>query len=59
MKQEFKWILHLELQVPTNDKDRCYDYAKSAMEAAQNRFFDSLNSDDDIGFWKILDEELK
>ena len=64
MKQEFKWILTIELEVDeevvgTDDEDRLYDEAMNAMDYAQSKFFDALNSNDNIEFWKVLDEELK
>lgn len=64
MRQEFKWILTIELEVDedavgTDDSDRLYDEATYAIERAQDRFFDALNSNDNLAGWKVLDEELK
>ena len=64
MKQEFKWILTIELEVSedevgTNDPERLYEEAVYAFERAQDRFFDTLNSSDNIESWEVLGEELK
>ena len=64
MKVEYKWILTIELEVDedavgTNDEDRLYDEANYAIGRAQDRFFDTLNSNDNIASWEVLDEELK
>lgn len=64
MKQEFKWILTVELDVDedeagTDDKEHLSDLADSAFSYAQDKFFDALNSSDDIAGWGVLDEELK
>lgn len=64
MKQEFKWILTIELEVNedevgTDDPDRLYDEAVYAFERAQDKFFDTLNANDNIATWEVLDEELK
>lgn len=63
MKQEFKWILNIELEVSedevgTDDPDRLYDEANYAFEMAQDKFFDTLNSNDNIASWEIINEEL-
>ena len=62
MKQEFKWILNIELEinedeVGTDNPDRLYDEAAYAFEIAQDRFFDNLNSNDKIESWKIINWE--
>ena len=64
MKVEYKWILTIELEVDeemvgTSDDDRLINEANYAMERAQDRFFDTLNSSDNIASWEVLDEELK
>ena len=64
MKVEYKWILSIELEVDeemvgTWDDDRLIIEANYAMERAQDRFFDTLNSSDNIASWEVLDEELK
>ena len=64
MKVEYKWILSIELEVDeemvgTWDDDRLINEANCAMERAQDRFFDTLNSNDNIASWEVLDEELK
>lgn len=64
MKVEYKWILTIELEVDeevaeTWDSDRLINEANYAIERAQDRFFDTLNSNDNIASWEILDEELK
>lgn len=64
MRQEFKWILTIELEVDedavgTDDSDRLINEANYAIERAQDRFFDTLNSNDNLAGWKVLDEELK
>ena len=64
MKVEYKWILTIELDVDedavgTDDECRLCDEANYAMERAQDRFFDTLNSNDNIASWEVLDEELK
>ena len=64
MKVEYKWILTIEIEVDeeavgTDDEDRLYDEANYAIERAQDRFFDTLNSNDNIISWEVLDEELK
>ena len=64
MKVEYKWILKIELEVDeemvgTWDDDCLIDEANYAMERAQDRFFDTLNSSDNIASWEVLDEELK
>ena len=64
MKVEYKWILTIELEVDeemvgTWDDDRLINEASYAIERAQDRFFDTLNSNDNIASWEVLDEELK
>ena len=64
MKVEYKWILSIELEVDeemvgTWDDDRLIIEANYAMERAQDSFFDTLNSSDNIASWEVLDEELK
>ena len=64
MKQAFKWILTIELDVDeemvgTWDDDRLINEANYAIERAQDRFFDTLDSNDNIASWEVLDEELK
>lgn len=64
MKVEYKWILTIQLEVDedavgTDDPDRLYDEAVYAMDRAQNRFFDTLNSNDNLAGWEVLNEELK
>jgi hypothetical protein len=64
MKVEYKWILTIELEVDedamgTNDPDRLINEANYAMERAQDRFFDTFNSNDNIASWEVIDEELK
>lgn len=64
MKVEYKWILTIELEVDeemvgTWDDDRLINEANYAMERAQDRFFDTLNSNDNLAGWEVLDEELK
>ena len=64
MKVEYKWILTIELEVDeemvgTSDDDRLINEANYAMERAQDRFFDTLNSNDNISSWEVIDEELK
>ena len=61
MKQEFKWILSIEIDVDTEDGEECYKEATMAMKLAQDCFFDSLNGSVDVYIkdWSVLDEELK
>ena len=63
MKVEYKWILTIELEVDEDavgtDEDRLYDEANYAIRRAKDRFFDTLNSNDNIASWEVLDEELK
>ena len=64
MKVEYKWILTIELAVDeemvgTWCDDRLINEADYAMERAQDRFFDTLNSNDNLAGWEVLDEELK
>ncbi len=64
MKVEYEWILSIELEVDeemvgTWGDDRLINEANYAMERAQDRFFDTLNSNDNIASWEVLDEELK
>ena len=61
MKQEFKWILSIKIDVDTEDGEECYEKASRAMELAQDCFFDSLNDSatDIISDWEVIDEELK
>lgn len=64
MKQEFKWILDIELEVDedevgTDSPERLCDEANYAFECAQNKFFDVLNANENITSWIILHEELK
>lgn len=64
MKVEYKWILTIQLEVDeemvgTQDDDCLINEANYAIERAQDCFFDTLNSNDNIASWEVLDEELK
>lgn len=60
MKQEFKWILSIELEVEESvDPERRYTEARYALELAQDAFFDSLSGSNQLSSWVILSEELK
>lgn len=64
MKQEFKWTINIELDVDggkvcTDDPDRLYEEAAYTFERARGRFFDTLNSNDNIRSLRVLNEELK
>ena len=64
MRQEFKWYLTIQLdvdeeQVGSDCSERLYDEAKYAMNQAMDRFFDTLNSNENIASWKVIDEETK
>ena len=61
MKVEYKLVLTIEIDEMVGTwNDACLiDEANYAIERAQDRFFDALNSNDNLAGWKVLDEELK
>jgi len=64
MKQEFKWILNIEIEVDeelveTDDPELLYNEVRYAIECAQDSFFNPLGSSDVIASWEVINEELK
>lgn len=60
MKQEFTWILNIELEVDESVKpEHCENEVYYAFECAQDKFFDVLNDNENIASWQVLNEELK